>query len=258
MACLTCHNPHTWSAQTSRSDQKQILQNREGDAASSFLRKANYPTAELCSSCHPNQASVDGTAHDIRAVAPEAVNLLGQTVKMSGTCSACHLVHNGPNKLKLWARPYSPLPENENIMNALCISCHSKGNMAENKVPPVASHPAGRLISNIIRYNKNDEGYTPIYDQYGQETNTGEISCPSCHNAHQWSPLLHQESNLQDQNDYDLDRFRFLRNPSKDIVCINCHGRQALSRYLYFHSPDKRKKMEFIPAHKTSRRKSIF
>jgi predicted CXXCH cytochrome family protein len=258
MVCLTCHDPHTWSAQQSRPDQNHTIQNREGDATSSFLRSANYPASDLCRTCHPTQAGIDGTDHDLKTTAPQATNLLGQTVKMSGACGACHLVHNGPGKFKLWARSYSPLSENENIMNALCTSCHSKGNMAEKKVPPIATHPTGKLISNIIRYNKKNAGYTPIFDKNGQETHVGEISCPSCHNAHQWSPLLQESAVSQTQKDNGMDKFRFLRNMSKDIVCINCHGRQALYRYLYFHSPDKRKKMVFVPAHKTSRRQSIF
>ena len=258
MVCLTCHDPHTWSAQQSRPDPNYTMQNREGDANSSFLRKANYPSSDLCRTCHPAQAGIDGTDHDLETTAPQAVNLLGQTVKMSGTCGACHLVHNGPNKLMLWARSYRALPENENSMTALCTSCHSKGNMAEKKIPAIATHPTGKLISNIIRYNKNNVGYTPIFDQNGQETNVGEISCPSCHNAHQWSPLFEETAVPQTQKDNGMEKFHFLRNMSKDLVCINCHGRQTLYRYLYFHSPDKRKKMEFIPAHKTTRRKSIF
>jgi hypothetical protein len=234
------------------------MQNREGDATSSFLRSANYPSSDLCKTCHPAKANVDGTDHDLKITAPLATNVLGQTVKMSGACSACHLVHNGPNKFKLWARSYSPLAENENVMNALCTSCHSKGNMAEKKVPPIATHPTGKLISNIIRFNNKNAGYTPIFDQNGQETHVGEISCPSCHNAHQWSPFLQESAGPQTQKDDGMDKFRFLRNMSKDIVCINCHGRQALYRYLYFHSPDKRKEMMFVPAHQTSRRPSIF
>jgi hypothetical protein len=258
MVCLTCHDPHTWSAQQSRPDPDYTMQNIEGDANNSFLRKANYPSSDLCGTCHPAQAGIDGTDHDLETTAPQATNLLGQTVQMSGACGACHLVHNGPSKFKLWARSYRPLPGNENIMTALCTSCHSKGNMAEKKVPPIATHPTGKLISNIIRYNKNYAGYTPIFDQNGQETNVGEISCPSCHNAHQWSPILQEGAVPQNQKDYGMVKFRFLRNMSNNIVCINCHGRQALYRYLYFHSPDKRKKMVFAPAHKTSRRRSIF
>ena len=92
------------------------------------------------------------------------------------------------------------------------------------------------------------------------EVNVGDISCPSCHNAHQWSPFSRRTTAPQNQadNDNGVDKFRFLRNMSTDLVCIDCHGTQALYRYLYFHSPDKREKMKFIPAHQAFQRRSIF
>jgi hypothetical protein len=130
--------------------------------------------------------------------------------------------------------------------------------MAEKKVPLIATHPTGKLINNIIRFNKNKMGYTPIFDQNGRETNVGEISCPSCHNAHQWSPFPHNTTDPQIPKDHEMDKFRFLRNMSYNTVCINCHGPQALYRYLYFHSQDKRKTMQFVPAHQALPRRSIF
>jgi predicted CXXCH cytochrome family protein len=241
MVCLTCHEPHTWDAKQSHTDRNYTLQNTEGDATNSFLREPNFPSSDLCKSCHPAEAKVDGTDHDLSQTAPQATNILGQTVKIAGVCGACHLVHNSPNKLRLWARSYRPVAEDENTMNALCISCHSKGNMAEKKVPLIATHPAGKIINNIIRYNRRKTGYTPIFDQNGREGNVGEISCPSCHSAHQWSPLSQGSTDPSNQKIDGVYKFRFLRNMSYNIVCINCHGPQALYRYQYFHSPDKRK-----------------
>ena len=116
------------------------------------------------------------------------------------------------------------------------------------------------LINNINRFNRSNGRYTPIFDQNGQEINVGNISCPSCHNAHQWSPFSSGTTPGQNQpdNSNGIDKFRFLRNMSKDLVCIDCHGTQSLYRYLYFHSPDKREKMKFIPAHQARKRGSIF
>jgi hypothetical protein len=33
----------------------------------------------------------------------------------------------------------------------------------------------------------------------------------------------------------------FLRNLSFNTICIDCHGPEALYRYLYFHDPAKRR-----------------
>jgi hypothetical protein len=166
--------------------------------------------------------------------APKAANLLDQTVNLSGPCGACHLVHNAPNTLKLWARPYGPVQAGENMMNALCKSCHSKGNLAENKVPLIAIHPGGKLINNIIRFNKKGGNYTHIFDDNGREANTGNISCPSCHNAHQRSLAFNKNPKNKGGT------AKFLRTASYNSVCIDCHGPEGIFRYLYFHQLDKR------------------
>jgi predicted CXXCH cytochrome family protein len=231
IVCLTCHEPHTWNPQSSRSVLNDMFQNIEGDASSSFLRKVDSPSSGLCTTCHVNEAQVDGTDHDLNVSAPQAANLQGRTVKASGQCGACHLVHNSPHKLKLWARPYGSVSENQSQMNALCTGCHAKDNIAERKIPLIATHPAGKLLTNVMRYNSKKSGYTPIFDETGQEKNAGDISCPSCHNVHQWSPLLKGR---------DAGRYKFLRNMSDNTFCADCHGPDAIFRYLYFHDPKKR------------------
>ena len=231
MVCLTCHDPHTWDPQGSRTVMKDTFPNIEGDATNSFLRKVDSPSSGLCTTCHVNQARVVGTDHDLNGSAPQATNLQGRTVKASGQCGACHLVHNSPHKLKLWARPYGSVSENQSPMNALCTGCHSKDNTAEKKIPRIATHPAGKLLTNVMRYNRQKSGYTPLYDETGQEKNVGDLSCPSCHNAHQWSPLSKGAGARQ---------YKFLRNMSNNTFCADCHGPDAIFRYLYFHDPQKR------------------
>ena len=212
--------------------------NIEGDASNSFLRKANFPSSELCKNCHADKALVDGTDHDLNVTAPEAKNLLEQTVRESGQCGACHLVHNGPNKLKLWARPLGSYSSAEGIINELCTSCHSKGTIAGNKVPLIATHPKERLINNILRSDRGSIDYAPIFDNNGKEVHVGDISCPTCHNAHQWSPLVRQKGTGKNLEGKATDSF--LRNVSYDNICIDCHGLDALFRYKYFHNPKER------------------
>ena len=236
MACMTCHEPHIWNPKKTQVS-KGKLQNREGDATNSFLRKANFPSSALCRTCHGDEGRVDGTAHDLNITAPQATNLLGQTVKASGACGACHLVHNSPNALKLWARPYGPIAENDHKMNGLCTSCHSKGNIAEKKIPPIATHPGGKLINNVRPRDPQKRNYTPIFNDTGARQRVGEITCASCHNGHQWTPpYTGQRGETQPP-----PRFKFLRNKSHDVLCMDCHGPDGLFRYLYFHDPTKRK-----------------
>jgi predicted CXXCH cytochrome family protein len=237
VACDTCHDPHHWTPSVSGPLADYQGQNMEGDGTNSFLRKTNFPSPELCEVCHLAKGSVEGTKHDLRETTSESQS---QPVKPSGLCQACHLVHNAPNPLKLWARPYGPTTENGNPMNRLCTSCHSKANLAAKSIPRVAFHPSGKLITNVMRFNEGGTGYTPIFAADGQEVKVGNLSCPSCHNAHQWGiPAENGGTGTKEKGEVTKS-FRFLRTMSYNAVCRECHGPEGFYRYLYFHDPARR------------------
>jgi len=271
VACTTCHDPHSWSSDTNLFPPAGGKPgNREGDEKSSFLRKANYPPSTLCKTCHVEQKLIEGTPHDLNVTAPDEKNLLGQTARESGTCGTCHLVHNSPNSLKMWARPYGPARKNENKMISLCTSCHSEGKVAGNKVQKIATHPEGIittsqeglirlvyddselknqginpitqerytpiLITNILGY-LSGKSYTPLFNNKGEKVTAGKISCPSCHNVHKWNL---EEKSSDDGERKKLPGAKFLRTESYNLVCIDCHGQDALYRYMFFHSPSSR------------------
>lgn len=237
VACMTCHDPHTWSPDKITSGYGG--RNIEGDATNSFLRMANFPSSSLCNACHKEKAFIEGTDHDLGVTAADARNILGQTVKDSGKCGVCHLVHNSPNKLKLWARPYGNVSSGEDIINSLCTSCHSSGNIAENKIPATAAHPGNAVVSNILRLDMNKADYTPLFDKdTGEDAHKGNISCPSCHNAHQWSARVKEKGSYQNIEGNATNSF--LRNLSYNNICIDCHGLDGLFRFKYFHDPNDR------------------
>jgi predicted CXXCH cytochrome family protein len=240
VVCITCHEPHTWEAKKSGPLENYELRNMEGDATTSFLRKVNSPSPELCKICHADAAVVEGTPHDLRKTGSKADNLSDQDLKQSGLCEACHLVHNAPNKLKIWARKSGPTVGDQNPMDGLCTSCHSKGNMAEKKIPPVATHPPGKLITNVVEFSKDGRSYTPIFGPDGKERISGNLSCPSCHNAHQWGIPVENGATGNKLKGNFAKSFRFLRTMSYNAVCRDCHGVEGFYRYLYFHDPKKR------------------
>jgi predicted CXXCH cytochrome family protein len=75
--CITCHEPHNWDPRKPGPLENYEPQNVEGDTTNSFLRKANFPSPELCKICHVNEARVEGTVHDLSKTAPKAENFLG-------------------------------------------------------------------------------------------------------------------------------------------------------------------------------------
>jgi predicted CXXCH cytochrome family protein len=253
--CRTCHDPHSWSAAGEGADTSNVspdmtaatdtaVKGIEGDARNSFLRKAASPTPDLCVVCHEDTALLVGTDHDLFVTAPAAKNRLGETVTEAGQCGVCHAVHNSPLGRLLWAQAYGPVKENQHPMNALCTGCHSKGNMAEDKIPPAASHPKGELIDNIFTFNQQSTGYIKLFDNDFKEVNVGDLSCSSCHSFYRWNhrdrkpgPGRRVEGNADTS---------FLRTSSDKTVCIDCHGETAIWRYIYFHSLEKREMLKGV------------
>ena len=246
MTCRTCHDPHIWSAVgrvaesapppgvTTDAAAKGI----EGDAHNSFLRKGASPRPDLCVVCHEDAAMLVGTDHDLFVTAPDAKNQFGQTVSQSGQCGACHAIHNSPKDRLLWARNDGPVQKGQHSMDSLCTGCHSKGGPAKEKIPPVATHPQGLLINNVLTVNNRSAGYIKLFDNRWKESRAGDLSCSSCHSYYLWD---HRHRNPGPGRNVEGNAdTSFLRTSSDNIVCTDCHGETAIWRYLYFHSPKKR------------------
>ncbi|KPJ78109.1 MAG: hypothetical protein AMJ54_05310 [Deltaproteobacteria bacterium SG8_13] len=238
IACLTCHEPHRWDPKTTNAGGSYSFENVEGSPADSFLRMANAPSSALCNSCHRDQAQIIGTAHDLNVTAPLEKNLRNQTVRQSGPCGACHVVHNSPGRIRLWVRRAGPADRSDSVVDSLCTSCHSRGNIAEKKIPRIASHPTDRLIINTALFDKRRGFYTPLFDGNGHRVDIGNISCPSCHDSHRWGFLGNAARPVKILQGSGASKF--LRTASYKTVCVNCHAEEAPFRYLYFHQPDKR------------------
>ncbi len=249
VTCSTCHDSHVWKTGTTEFQQEYTQKNREGDGSTSFLRMTAAPSGDLCTACHPEQAFVRGTEHDLQITAPDAKNLLDETVQESGVCGTCHLAHHSPHSLNLWARPYGPVHEEGSVLDGLCTGCHGEQEMPKATTPPVATHPSDLLITNSATGAQVGR-YTPVFDKEGHEALIGYFSCPSCHNTHQWDPRKKAPGAAETTE--GTATTSFLRTMSYNTVCADCHGFDALFRYLYFHIPEKRGRSVRIewPVHK--------
>jgi predicted CXXCH cytochrome family protein len=250
--CRTCHDPHIWSAHDGATDPSHggkattdgAVKNIEGDARNSFLRRVASPKPDLCVVCHEDTALLVGTDHDLFVTAPSAKNRLGQTVTESGQCGVCHAVHNSGQERLLWAQAYGPVEQSQHEMNSLCTSCHSKGGVAKDKLPPVATHPKGKLIDNIFTFTNRPTGYIKLFDDHWKEVNVGDLSCSSCHSFYQWDHRTRKPGPGR-KVDGNADT-SFLRTSSDKTVCIDCHGETAIWRYTYFHSLKKRAMLKSV------------
>jgi predicted CXXCH cytochrome family protein len=233
MTCSTCHDPHRWNPL------KTFVGNhfdQEGNSQNSFLRLENSPSPKLCENCHSDKAYVEKTDHDLSVTAPFSKNIIHQTPLESGVCGVCHIVHGDKKRILLWAQT---LGSGSSIMETLCLSCHSQNGSAKNRIPEIFSHPKDKLILNVGRNIKGKPDFFPIFDDIsGKQIPFGNISCPSCHNAHQWNsriPAKGKGINV----DGDATN-SFLRSQAMQVLCKDCHGPDTLLRIKFFHDPRKR------------------
>lgn len=241
VACTTCHDPHKWTS-TKVAREQGDEDKKEGDARNSFLRIPAAPDGKLCLICHRSKATVRGTDHDLSVTAPETVNVLDEGLAQSGVCGQCHAVHNAVQDLALWGR----LPgQAGNAPEMLCRSCHLPGEIAQAKVPEKASHPSYVMAWDGDLRDPDKKGITnlPVFSDNGLRATTGYITCPTCHNVHQWRADKAQPGPGKNE---EGDVFSsFLRMGSTEaILCADCHGPDAIFRYKYFHGVDFGKRQD--------------
>jgi hypothetical protein len=230
LTCSTCHNPHQWNPKSNRGE---IRKDIKGDRTNSFLRK---PAPAICVECHRDKASVERTEHDLTITAPHSKNVVGQEPDRAGVCGVCHLVHNSENEIVLWAQGFGP---GNNLMERMCNYCHSREGSAKNKIPSVYFHPREKTITNAGK-----KQFFPLYHAgNGKPVTMGNISCPSCHNAHRWDPKVNTggkgvnvEGNVTNS---------FLRPRGSFELCAECHKKDAELKFEHFHNENKRKFKSF-------------
>ena len=234
VSCATCHDPHRWDPVTNINEDHFKL---EGSAQNSFLRMENSPSAKLCEDCHPAQARVAKTEHDLVVTAPSSKNTAGQTALESGTCGVCHFVHNGRSDIVLWAGGFGA---GNNIMETMCNTCHSPEGAAKSKVPPVYLHPREKIIKFKTQDEAGRSDHLPLFHgATGQPVTAGNLSCPSCHNVHQWNPKTAAKgSGVNTEGDASNS---FLRPPELFALCRDCHGNDTPFKIKYYHDPARRK-----------------
>ncbi len=219
LSCGTCHDPHRWAAGSDeRGDSKA-----EGDGSNSFLRKTSSVESELCRTCHAEKSTLLGSKHDMHVTFPKARNNQAQTIGQSGVCGICHVPHNADGK-RLWAlRPHKV----EDPYETLCLSCHAKGGMAEKKTTGSITHPLGKQPNMQPQFR----GKLPLFDKEGKrDDEAGTVSCPTCHNVHQWDPRVTEEQTSRGKGREGDRNNSFLRVPYDEdaTLCAACHKDNAL------------------------------
>lgn len=208
IGCRTCHNPHGAPS-----------------AAGALLNvKAAEPSEALCLNCHSNMATVQHTAHASAKLAAEGFD--------AQACAPCHTMHAPADRTAtdlLWPDLLRGVvnPDDPIAGDVYCSSCHrSNGGAA---LPAAVTHPI------VPMFSAGSASALPLYDERGQVSSNGKITCRTCHLPHgredagvPISPELARASRPQ------------LRPFDAPNVCTTCHAADALRRFLYFHDPQRR------------------
>ena len=216
VTCASCHDAHLWSVESDERGGKDV----DGDGNSSFLRKSETKDQALCRECHPKQAAIIGTEHDLSLTGEQSKNSREQTVERSGVCGTCHLIHNADGE-KLWVRR---IGVGEDAIEQMCNACHSRGHLAEEKLTGNESHPLGGKPT----FKAGMKGSLPLYTKEGKKSRDGGVSCATCHDLHSWTP---DGKPGPGEKEIEGDRLNsFLRQPNDDEVtlCATCHEENAM------------------------------
>jgi predicted CXXCH cytochrome family protein len=231
VGCGTCHDPHASGA---------------GQETGALLLRApagGTPDG-LCLACHKEAAGIHATDHGplkLKTAGFEAVT----------GCRPCHLVHADERAIVrplLWSAPlaaqatWSPL---DLAADRYCVCCHRGRGPAA--VPPVSTHPTV-LMFNVT--GPDQRGFLPLFGPADQVSPFGSLSCRTCHLAHgRGSPTaLRLEAEAPGAAATQAGLW-YLRTFTHESLCVNCHGVEALRRFLFFHDLQRRKGgMWFDPA----------
>ena len=239
VSCASCHDPHQWDPDNIHNKAKP---GDKGNNKTKFLRIANNSDAALCKTCHKEKWDIANSKHDMRLMAPDAENSLGQTADESGICGVCHLVHNAKGS-KLWARDNL---SGKGTGYVACLGCHNEKGLAKNKTLGKHSHPVNidvkRLGIGIDQgqwhyltddlktrsKQKNSELIPlPLYNTKGLPADhDGRVGCGTCHDPHNWSVKKEIKAEKLDVSKVEGNANNsFLRIPDNGTsnLCVNCH-----------------------------------
>jgi hypothetical protein len=233
--CATCHDPHGGALGGAPA------------GAGSLLRWAGSWDPKLCLDCHKDKQRILGTDHDLRNLALGDDSPAPETESSAAVCRECHRVHNAHQAMALWAlRP----GHNGNPRDALCLSCHAEGQIGDRKVPTRLTHPDYVPVWSKSPRDMFPPGEAPptlpVYDERGARAAAGRIACSSCHDPHRWG--LGEPADGAGTNREGNAMNSFLRSSVRArLVCADCHGKEAIFLYKYFHGVASRRSVLGAP-----------
>ena len=244
--CQTCHRagapgkpietPHVGKTLANDSeilplsDQKRILCTSCHDIHQKVQGpklRASRQDSSLCLACHSEFGGLLYTRHDLRTSAPAVRNVRDETAGESGPCSSCHTVHRNSRGGGFWAQGSM---SKRDFGHTLCTCCHREGQCGAKHIPTHTDHPDVPLLN---RTQPGQPGHMPTFDVRCEPSPQGVISCLTCHEPHAGPSTPEARTGASEP------RNKFLRPAEHRQLCADCHGIEALWRFLYYHKDQR-------------------
>ncbi|WP_022850479.1 cytochrome c3 family protein [Limisalsivibrio acetivorans] len=207
IVCSTCHEPHS--------------------ADRGMLRESG--DENLCFTCHADQKDSAFSEHNMARI--EYIDEKTAKLAEQNACYVCHKPHNFNENTKLmW--PFE-VDEDKPFAERICTDCHNRNGLGEKKIPEIAEHSS---IFKIFPFKVMIKDW--LYDDMGEKSVNGSITCQTCHNPHVW--------NEQDKGTYpgNIDgdhKNSFLIQETRDNFCGICHGERSEELFNKYHDEKYRK-----------------
>lgn len=215
VGCRTCHDPHAPAG------------------TNAMLRLAGNRGYDLCVACHSDMRQIVLTSHSPQSLAANRMD--------SAACAPCHQVHGDARSVsahRLWPDSLCADPAasaewtggGRNADDTYCLGCHRDGGAVRR--PAIASHPDVAMFAPAV-----GGASLPLFSN-GEHDMLGTIACRTCHDPHGRGtdspmPLSIEAAEI-------LGKHPQVRAFVPPNTCTNCHGVDALRRFLYFHDADRR------------------
>ncbi len=183
VACSSCHDVHV------------------GQKQSKWLLRSTTPT-QLCSQCHPAQASMAGGAHDLKT---SKKPFPAQATRSNDLCLSCHRAHGNDAARQLWT---IALATGQIATDGACVGCHADqawSSAARADRQGLMLHPQAIPASSDVARRKHD---LPL--AAGTPAN---MTCGTCHDPHA-APKV-------------ASLLRIPAGQSATEICARCHEEAA-------------------------------
>ena len=238
ITCNTCHDIHgeTFAREAN------AAKNGRKDTADTLLRK---PSPEICRECHANKFTIEKSKHDLDTVFPNGNAIIKQRVSRPDLCRYCHLTHNSEPEGFIWKKKITTQAGEQ--VDDMCTVCHGKNGLAPEMAVGKNSHPVNTPLTGKIHTKK-----LPLFSAAGKLTKTGIMTCFTCHDPHNGSPIKSESSTNVSTEGRPANHFLRIEVAPASDLCLNCHEDKSDVLYsdhnLLITAPDAKNALGRTPA----------